>query len=185
MDFSSVYFKQVELLLQVLPFINEQDCFALKGGTAINLFVLDMPRLSVDIDLAYLPIEPRDEFLKNLTLALQSLSSIIKTNTNGTLQIKETYTKETKQLAKLLVYDKEIMVKIEPNLVLRGSVFECETRDLCQQAQDQFLQFTRVRTLSFADLYGGKICAALSRQHPRDLFDIKILLENEGLTEAV
>lgn len=62
MDFSSVYFKQVELLLQVLPFINEQPCFALKGGTAINLFVRDMPRLSVDIDLAYLPIEPREVF---------------------------------------------------------------------------------------------------------------------------
>lgn len=84
-----------------------------------------------------------------------------------------------------MVYDKEIMIKIEPNLVLRGSVFDCETRGLCQRAQDQFLQFTRVKTLSFADLYGGKICAALSRQHPRDLFDIKILLENEGLTEEV
>ncbi len=40
-------------------------------------------------------------------------------------------------------------------------------------------------SVSHADLYGGKICAALDRQHPRDLFDIKLLLENEGITAEV
>jgi predicted nucleotidyltransferase component of viral defense system len=49
--FSEVYRKQVELLIRILPFIAEEDCFALKGGTAINLFIRNMPRLSVDIDL--------------------------------------------------------------------------------------------------------------------------------------
>lgn len=73
MDFSSTYFKQVELLLRVLPFINEQACFALKGGTAINLFVRDMPRLSVGIDLAYLPIES----LGDLIVIYCSMSHII------------------------------------------------------------------------------------------------------------
>jgi hypothetical protein len=46
-------------LIRVLPSIAEEACFALKGGTAINLFVRDMPRLSVDIDLTYLPVQPR------------------------------------------------------------------------------------------------------------------------------
>jgi hypothetical protein len=52
MDFSSAYFSQVELLLQVLPLINEQTGFALKGGTAINLFVRDMPRNKSVVDLS-------------------------------------------------------------------------------------------------------------------------------------
>ena len=72
MSYSRGYLTQVELLLQVLPVINKQDCFALKGGTAINLFIRDMPRLSVDIDLTYLPIEPREQFLKNITFALDA-----------------------------------------------------------------------------------------------------------------
>jgi predicted nucleotidyltransferase component of viral defense system len=54
--FSEIYRKQVKLLIRILPFIAEEDCFALKGGTAINLFVRNMPRLSVDIDLTYLPV---------------------------------------------------------------------------------------------------------------------------------
>lgn len=57
---SAPYKKQVSLLMRVLPVVAQEQCFALKGGTAINLFVRDMPRLSVDIDLAYLHIKPRD-----------------------------------------------------------------------------------------------------------------------------
>jgi len=53
------YLQQVQLLIDVLPLIAKEDVFALKGGTAINLFYRDMPRLSVDIDLTYLPVEDR------------------------------------------------------------------------------------------------------------------------------
>lgn len=60
MDRSSNYYKQVQLLMQVIPFVAEQECFALKGGTAINLFVRNFPRLSVDIDLVYLPMKARN-----------------------------------------------------------------------------------------------------------------------------
>lgn len=52
MAYSDTYRKQVELLIQALPHVAKEDCFALKGGTAINLFIRDMPRLSVDIDLS-------------------------------------------------------------------------------------------------------------------------------------
>jgi hypothetical protein len=51
--------EQVRLLVALLPSVAKQTCFALKGGTAINLFLRDMPRLSVDIDLTYLPVEDR------------------------------------------------------------------------------------------------------------------------------
>ncbi len=185
MSYSRGYLAQVELLLQILPVINKQDCFALKGGTAINLFIRDMPRLSIDIDLTYLPIEPREQFLKNITSALDTLAHNIKEKEKGKYQVNEIFTKESKQLSKLIVSNNATKIIIEPNLVLRGSVFECETYELCQRAQNEFLKFFTIKTLSFADLYGGKICAALARQHPRDLFDIKILLENEGLTESV
>ena len=86
---------------------------------------------------------------------------------------------------KLIISKDHVNVKIEPNLILRGYVFNPETRNLCQAAQDQFLQSFKMNCMSFADLYGGKICAALDRQHPRDLFDIKILFEDGGITEEM
>ena len=98
--------------------------------------------------------------------------------------VKPSYTKD-QQLAKLFVYKHEAVIKVEPNLVIRGSAFDCEEYDLCQRAQDQFLKFSRVKMLSFSDLYGGKICAALDRQHPRDLFDVKLLLDAQELTDDV
>lgn len=181
MSFQEVYKNQVALLLNVLPILNEFDCFALKGGTAINLFVHDMPRLSVDIDLIYLPIESRDIFLPNIETALLKMKQLIE---NLGLTVKTVLMKNG-SISKLQVYTNHAMIKIEPNFVLRGSVFPCEEKELCEKAQDEFLKFMRVKTLSVADLYGGKICAALDRYHPRDLFDMKLLLENQGLTEAV
>lgn len=60
-----------------------------------------------------------------------------------------------------------------------------EYRELAEKVQDEFELTFEIPTLSFEDLYGGKMCAALDRQHPRDLFDIKYLFDHEGLTEKV
>lgn len=57
------YHQQVQLLLRILPFIAEEKDLALKGGTAINMFLWDMPRLSVDIDLMYIKFDHRDTAL--------------------------------------------------------------------------------------------------------------------------
>ena len=67
------YLRQVRLLVRVLPYVAEENCFALKGGTAINLFVRTSPRLSVDIDLAYLPIKERRTSLRGIEAALGRL----------------------------------------------------------------------------------------------------------------
>ena len=75
MAFAEAYRDQVALLIRVLPFVNEEACFALKGGTAINLFVRDMPRLSVDIDLTYLPVAPRPESLKAIDQAMRRIGA--------------------------------------------------------------------------------------------------------------
>ena len=96
------------MLLNILPIVNQFDCFALKGGTAINLFIRNMPRLSIDIDLAYLLIEPREQFLK----------------------------------------------------------------------------YFRIKTL-YLQIYMVVNFAQHLRQHPRDLFDVKLLLETQGLTDEV
>ncbi len=64
----TVFYKQAELLLRILPLIYKEDVFALKGGTAINFFVRDLPRLSVDIDLTYLPVNDRDFALNEIRL---------------------------------------------------------------------------------------------------------------------
>ena len=71
------YRKQVELLLHVLPYVAEVECFALKGGTAINLFHDNMPRLSVDIDLTYIPIEDRKTALAGITAGLGQLQEAL------------------------------------------------------------------------------------------------------------
>jgi predicted nucleotidyltransferase component of viral defense system len=181
LSFQEVYKNQVALLLEVLPVLNDFQCFALKGGTAINLFIHDMPRLSVDIDLTYLPIESREIFLPNIETELLKMKQLIE---QLGVVVKSVPMKNG-SISKLQVYSDNGMIKIEPNFVLRGAVFPCEEKELCDKAQDQFLKYMRVKTLSVADLYGGKICAALDRYHPRDLFDIKLLLENQGLTETV
>src|ERR1700741_5369256 len=75
MPFSESYRKQVALLIRVIPIVAEETCFALKGGTAINLFVRNMPRLSVDIDLTYLPIQPREQSLREIDAALRRIAA--------------------------------------------------------------------------------------------------------------
>src|SRR5438034_508286 len=136
-SFDAAYVNQVDLLLDVLPILNKFNCFALKGGTAINLFIRNMPRLSVDIDLAYLPIEPRKIFLENITAQLIEMQQQIE---RLNLLVKPSYTKD-QQLSKLFIYKTDAVIKIEPNFVIRGSAFKCKEYDLCQKAQDQFLKF--------------------------------------------
>jgi predicted nucleotidyltransferase component of viral defense system len=180
--FDPVYVRQAKLLLRCLPEIGKQPCFALKGGTAINLFLRSMPRLSVDIDLTYLPLSARDEALADMSRALETIAADVTRRIAGArVQVGRSRGMATK----LAVSCDGVQIKVEPNQVLRGSVYPPETRDLCAEAQAFFELFVSTRTLSLADIYGGKLCAALDRQHPRDLYDVRLLLANEGLTPQV
>lgn len=180
--FNRTYFKQVELLLQVLPLIQKHACFALKGGTAMNLFVQDMPRLSVDIDLAYLPLVPRKDALAGISGALEQLAVEIKSVLPETAVSAQPVAGVT---GRLVVNAKDAQIKIEPNFVFRGALFPPEMRTLCATAQSEFERFVESRILSEADLYGGKVCAALDRQHPRDLFDVHHMFNRPGLTDDI
>lgn len=75
-----------------------------------------------------------------------------------------------------------VQIKIELSPVLRGTVYEPKVMQVSEAVEDEF-GFSEMSVVNFADLYAGKICAALDRQHPRDLFDVKQLLDNEGLTD--
>ena len=168
------YVAQARLLLRCLPELKQHPCFALKGGTALNLFVRDLPRISVDIDLTYLPLNPRAEALTEIGEQLHALGHEIE-NHIPDARIHEQ--RSADQVVKLTVTTPDATIKIEPNTVLRGGVYAPELRELSAVAQRLFEVFTRVRCLSEADLYAGKLCATLDRQHPRDLYDVKLLLD--------
>lgn len=177
------FFNQVQLLVNVLPSVATQPCFALKGGTALNLFVRDLPRLSVDIDLAYLPIADRETSLVGIDKALENITTeIIRTIPN--VKVNASLVNGTDQRIKLLVSHNGVSIKVEVTPVLRGSVYESELRETAPRVQAEF-GYVQMQLLSFEDLYAGKLCAALDRQHPRDLYDVKFLLENEGISEKL
>ena len=177
----TVFFRQAELLLRILPLIHKEEVFALKGGTAINFFVRDLPRLSVDIDLTYLPVNERDFALNDIRNALIRISEEIQRRIPGT-KVTLRNIRGTSVLKGMVVEREGVTVKIEPNLVMRGSVYPPEVKPLSRKAQDVFELSVQSRLLSTHELYAGKICAALDRQHPRDLFDVHWLFRNEGFS---
>lgn len=183
MPFSEQYRRQVDLLIRTLPFVAEEEDFALKGGTAINLFVRDMPRLSVDIDLTYLPVQPRPESLAAIDVAMKRIAARIRATVPGA-KVTESRPAKEKVITKLIARTGGVQTKIEVTPVLRGCVYQPETRSVSPAVEDAF-GFAEIRVVSFADLYGGKIVAALDRQHPRDLFDARALMTNEGIDDAL
>lgn len=182
MNKNTIYYKQVELLIRVLPFVAKQKCFALKGGTAINLFVREFPRLSVDIDLVYLPMKLRDDALLEICEALDAIGVDLKKAFKD-VELTEAYRSKQDTL-RLIVARNGVQVKVELSPVLRGTVYKPKLMEVCTSVEDEF-GYVEMPVVDLADLYAGKICAALDRQHPRDLFDVKLLLDNEGLTDEI
>jgi predicted nucleotidyltransferase component of viral defense system len=183
MPFSEQYRRQVALLVRILPFIADEPCFALKGGTAINLFVRDMPRLSVDIDLTYVPVAPRPDSLKAIDAALRRIAETAGSGSPAE-DIRLQAPSAEGAITKMVARGEGVQIKIEVTPVIRGCVYEPETRMVAPSVEDDF-GFAEMPVVSFADLYGGKIVAALDRQHPRDLFDVRDLLANEGVTDEI
>ncbi|WP_417480244.1 nucleotidyl transferase AbiEii/AbiGii toxin family protein [Maricaulis maris] len=176
---SKVYQDQVRLLLSVLPEVAKEDCFALHGGTAINLFVRDMPRLSVDIDLTYVPIQDRQTSFAEIRAALER----IKGRGEGVLSGVRIEPRD--DILKLLISHGGAKIKLEVNQIGRGVLSPPVSMPLCDAAQEMFDAFCAVPMVSLGQLFGGKICAALDRQHPRDMFDVRYLLDNEGFSDDI
>ena len=180
----TIYYKQANLLLRILPYVESEKIFALKGGTAINFFIRDLPRISVDIDLAYLPVNSRETALHEISRSIENISQKIKRMfPDCILSFKKI--RKPAAIRTLIVSVDGVTIKIEPNLVIRGSIFKPVQMQLSHKAQDLFEMSLSSQTLSLPEIYGGKICAALDRQHPRDLFDVHLLMQNEGIDEEI
>lgn len=180
MDKNSTYYQQVRLLIRMLPVVAKEQVFALKGGTAINLFVRDFPRLSVDIDLAYLPLEQRNDALANARAALQRITDSINTQPD----VKAVFQDNKPDELRIVVSGNTATIKIEVSPVARGTLHPPVNSQIMESVEDEF-GFAEIQVVSQPDLYGGKICAALDRQHPRDLFDVMLLLNEEGISRAI
>lgn len=176
------FVKQVELLLRVAPEISRIEEFALHGGTAINLFFHNMPRLSVDIDLTYIPVDNRINDLHNISLLLRKLSERLK-KTVPAIQTHSKYRGDNEEKLFCRLNNQE--VKIEVNTINRGIIGPVEHRILCDAAQEKFNTFFEMKLVPIGQLFGGKIVAALDRQHPRDIFDTMHMLNNIGLTNQI
>lgn len=176
------YARQVALLMRILPLLAEEEVFALKGGTAINLFVRDAPRLSVDLDLTYLPVQSYEESVTGIDAAMRSLAERIRAAVPRS-QVRG-HPPDQPLIQRLHVQTPAAAVKIEVTPVLRGVVYPPEVLTVAAGIEREF-GFAEARVVSMPDLYAGKIVAALDRQHPRDLFDVMLLLDNEGISDEL
>ncbi len=132
---NDIYKAQCTLLLRILPIINRIDSFALKGGTALNFFIRNLPRLSIDVDLVYTKIKERMEKLQEISLELQKVKMYI-------LQILPNANIVEKKVEgfaiSLIINEGNATVKIEVNPVIRGTVFPVIECFLCEKARNIF-----------------------------------------------
>lgn len=179
---NQVYLDSARLLTRVAPLVLVDHTFALKGGTAINLFVRDMPRLSVDLDLVFPDhTVPRAEALKRINEAIRQSVARLKRQGFQTHAPASADAGETK----LLVRQGAIQVKIEVNFVMRGTVQPVRMASLTQKARDTLQADLEIPVVAVEDVYGGKLVAAMDRQQPRDLFDVMQLFAHEGITAGI
>lgn len=175
---------KAKLALQVIPVVAKQRMFALKGGAAINYFLQDTPRISVDLDLCYIPLRPRKESLEEIADGMAAIgndfkrlfpdSHVVARNkselgTPGTLQLTS----------------RAVDIKIEPNFVLRGNVLPVGEKEAVPNVKELIGGRPRIQTLATEEIYAGKVCAALDRQLPRDLFDVNLMFDKIGFTEKL
>ena len=164
---NEIYRSQVALLIRVMPLVFKIKEFAVHGGTAINLFRRNLPRYSVDIDVTYIPIEDRNTSLANINSHLSALKAAIEKAVPGIRVIHKP------DVWKLQCTKDGTTIKIEVNGTKRGIIGNTEKMQLCEKAKTEFGMSCFANIVSWSQLYGGKIAAALSRQHPRDLFDCR------------
>jgi len=134
----------------------------------------------VDIDLVYLPIEDRETSLIGIRSALSRITQKIRKAIPDSVVIDSANADGTL----VLVRQRNAQIKIEVTPVLRGTVHPVEVKTVRPIVEERF-GFAEIQLVSFADLYAGKLVAAIDRQHPRDLFDVQHLLANEGIDKAL
>lgn len=173
------YLKQATLVVRCIPAIAAEDCFAIKGGTAINLFELNLPRLSVDIDLTFVRIIDRQTSIREINAALRRIAERLQHERI------DVAIRGSDVSRKLYCSDADTLIKIEPNFILRGNIYPVRQLSICDAISALTQMDASMNVLSRAELYGGKFCAALDRQHPRDLFDVAQFYKSSAITDEI
>lgn len=168
--------QRLQLLTDLLPAVAAEPRFALKGGTAINLFEHDLPRLSVDVDLTWLPVADFASDSRAIDDALRAIGRVL-AEPPLRLQVAASAPEQAQAVTRLIASRGRTRVQIETTPVMRGTVHPVRTMTVQPRVMEQF-GFAAMQVLDFNDLYGGKLAAALTRQNPRDLFDVGILLDS-------
>ncbi|MCP9808356.1 nucleotidyl transferase AbiEii/AbiGii toxin family protein [Cyanobium sp. HWJ4-Hawea] len=179
---NSAYIATVRLLLDIAPVVFAAPHFAIKGGTALNLFLHDLPRLSVDIDVVFTNHSlGREAALQAIASELSAITQSLEAMGYEVQQRRNSGSNETR----LMVAGPSATVKVEVNEVFRGALLPLQQRPLSPTTEEQFAQAVTLPLLATAELYGSKLVAAMDRQHPRDLFDVLVLYNDTGLTPEI
>jgi len=178
--------EKVFRLCDVLRYLNTHSttskCLALKGGTAINLTVFNMPRLSVDIDLDFALESSRDEMMS----ARANINSDILNFMFAQGYALSPNSKNPHSLDSWVFYFQNAggnrdHIKIEINYSMRHHVLPV----IKKSVNVEYLQIPeKLATLSTVELFGGKIKALIERTAPRDLYDVQNMLKHHVIDEG-
>lgn len=178
LDFIQNTLEKVYRLADVLAYINSnsmlKEILALKGGTAINFTIFDLPRLSVDIDLDYLKPVSRDEMLEGRKLITEDIQRHMR-NEGYELSPKSKYHHSLDSFIFSYTNLSGINdnIKIEINYSLRSHIFQAEK---CVIKSPHIVSDYTVNSLSAIEIFGSKINALVSRSAARDLYDVNNML---------
>lgn len=166
-------FEKVLRLKEILKYFNEEEYLRehllLKGGTATNLTVFNLPRLSVDIDMDYNPNDRKEDMLKTR----EKITSLIK-NYMDTEGYQLSSSSRFMHSLDAFYYQytnaggNRDMIKIEINYSLRAHILEPEYRTIIPEAFDDE---TMIRTVAPMEIFAAKGNALISRAAARDLYD--------------
>ncbi len=180
---NKTFLAESRLVMDVLPFIAQEKIFALKGDTAINFFIRDLPRLSADIDLAYCPIESKNATLENANAAFERIVANLKSSLGVDVIVHKD--EEGEFISKIEVQSEQTRIKIIPDFVFRGTIYPVKEMKTPVRVSQVLERSASIQVLSFEELYAAKLLAILENQAPWDLFDMKLLWGQEGLSDEM
>ena len=183
MGYTNIYERRATVAMRLLPYVAPATMFVLKGGTAINMFIRNMERLSVDIDLSLLSRVGWPQAYEDIQGGLMQIAKHIKDNVKG-VKVDFVPMRKKEWITQLNVTADGVTIKIEAAQGMPGCVHAPTLLGTQPKVSERF-GYTEMQTASFEDVYAEKIVAALSRSTGRDLFDMMKLFENEGVSDSV
>ncbi len=180
MDIQAPYYRQVALLMQVLPYVAVEREFALKGGTAIKSLYPRFPSIIGGYRPRPGAPESRAIALPHIRDALARIAANLQQQAGMSAVLQANRSDEMR----VIVTTDSAQIKIEVSPVARGTLYPSQEREVVGAVEDVF-GYASLPVVSLPDLYGGKLCAALDRQHPRDFYDVKLLLDAQELDRPI